>query len=67
VLKTDKFRIVQGANGTYTTEKFEGYAAMGEERWRDLRLGEADATSRLFRDWIFAHAGECPLLKGSDL
>ena len=66
VIRTDKFRIVQGASGTYSVEKFEGYAAMGEERWRDLKFGEADAMSRLMRDWIFAHAACCPLLKESD-
>lgn len=66
VIRTEKFRIVQGANGDYSVEKYEGYDAMGGERWRDLKFGEADATSRLLRDWIFSHARVCPVLKGSD-
>ncbi len=66
VFKTDRFRVVHGASGNYTVERFEGYAAMGEERWRDLKFGEADQTSRLLRDWIFEHAAKCPVLQGDD-
>lgn len=61
LLQTDKFRVVEGADGNKTAEKFEGYDAMGGERWRDLKVGEADNVSRLFRDWIFAHVVRCPL------
>jgi hypothetical protein len=64
VIETEKFRIVRGANGNYTVEKYEGYDAMGAPRWRDLKFGEADQTSRLLRDWIFAHAAKCPLCQG---
>jgi hypothetical protein len=64
VIRTDKFRVVQDTGGNYAIEKYEGRAAMGEERWRDLKFGEADQTSRLLRDWIFAHARVCPLCQG---
>jgi hypothetical protein len=63
IIRTNRFRIVEGANGNKTVEKFEGYDAMGGERWRDLKFGEADNTSRMFRDWIFEHAQTCPELK----
>ena len=66
VVLADKFRIVQGASGNYTVEKNEGYDAMGGERWRDLKFGEADATSRLLRDWIFDHCRTCPALQGDE-
>jgi hypothetical protein len=66
LVQADKFRVVEAANGDKTVERFEGYAAMGEERWRDLKFGEADATSRLLRDWIFAHAAKCPLCQESE-
>lgn len=66
LLQTDKFRVVEGANGNKAVERFEGLDAMGGERWRDLKFGEADATSRLLRDWIFSHCATCPELKGSD-
>lgn len=64
LIKTDKFRIVEGANGNKCIERFDGYDAMGGERWRDLKFGEADATSRLLRDWIFEHVARCDALKG---
>jgi hypothetical protein len=63
VFQTDKFRVVEGANGNKTVEKFDGYDAMGGDRWRDLKFGEADAVSRLLRDWIFDHCRTCPALK----
>lgn len=63
VVLTDKFRVVEGANGNKTLERFEGLDAMGGERWRDLRIGEADNVTRLLRDWLFEHAAKCPLLK----
>lgn len=63
VLLADRFRIVELANGDKTLERLDGTDAMGGERWRELKFGEADATSRLLRDWIFGHLGTCPLLK----
>ena len=66
LLVTDKFRIVEGANGNKYVEKFEGYDAMGGERWRDLKFGEASDVARMLRDWIFTHAGQCPLMKETD-
>lgn len=63
VLQTEKFRIVETGDGTKTAERFEGRDAMGDPRWRELRIGEADNISRLFRDWIFAHCATCPALK----
>jgi hypothetical protein len=67
LILTPKFRVVELEDGNKTVEKFEGYDAMGGPRWRDLKFGEADAVSRLLRDWIFEHAAKCPvLLEGSD-
>lgn len=63
VLLADRFRIVELANGDKTLERLDGTDAMGGERWRELKFGEADATSRLLRDWIFGHLGKCPLVK----
>jgi hypothetical protein len=63
LLETDKFRVVEDDNGNKSVERFDGVAAMGEPRWRDLKFGEADATSRLLRDWIFLHCAVCSDLK----
>lgn len=63
VLLAERFRIVELANGDKTLERLDGTDAMGGERWRELKFGEADATSRLLRDWIFGHLSKCPLLK----
>jgi hypothetical protein len=62
VIRTDKFRVVQDTGGNYAIEKYEGRAAMGEERWRDLKFGEADQTSRLLRDWIFCTRARLPVV-----
>lgn len=64
LVRTDKFRIVEQPNGNKVIERFEGNDAMGGERWRDLKFGEADQTSRLLRDFLFEHAAKCPLLRG---
>ena len=64
LVQTEKFRIVEAANGNKTVERYEGQDAMGGARWRDLKFGEADQTSRLLRDWIFSHTAICPLCKG---
>lgn len=61
VIQTEKFRVVELPNGDKTVERFEGTDAMGGDRWRDLKFGEADATSRLLRDWVFQHTAKCPL------
>jgi hypothetical protein len=60
LLQTDRLRIVETANGHKVVEKHDGEDAMGVPRWRDLKIGEADNTSRLLRDWIFGHLGRHP-------
>ena len=66
LIQTAKFRIVELPNGDKTVERFEGTDAMGGPRWRDLKFGEADMTSRLLRDWIFEHLSQCAGLKERD-
>jgi hypothetical protein len=56
LVQAEKFRIVTLPNGTHVVEKHEGCDALGVERWRDLRFGEADSVSRMLREWIIAHA-----------
>ena len=58
-LVTPQIRIVELPNGTKVLEKFDGEDAMGDPRWRELRIGEADNVSRLLRDWIFEHLAVC--------
>ena len=60
ILATDgKFRIVRAEDGekvTYTLERHDGYDALGVERWKELRVGEADNLTRQLRDYIIAQA-----------
>lgn len=63
IVQTPKFRIVEAADGTKLTERFDGIDAMGGERWGPLKVAEADSVGRWFRDWIFEHAGKCPAMK----
>lgn len=61
IIATDEsmFRIVRIVNGervTYVLEKADGCDALGVERWRELRVGEADNVTRHLRDWIIRQA-----------
>ena len=54
-----KFRIVRveaGERVSYTLEKHDGHDALGVERWKELRVGEADNLTRSLRDYIIATA-----------
>lgn len=55
----DKWRIVrieEGEKVTYTLERHDGHDALGVERWKELRVGEADNLTRQLRDYIIAQA-----------
>jgi hypothetical protein len=67
LLDTGKFRVVELANGNKVIEKADGADALGVERWRDLKLGEADRVAVLLRDWIFAHVVKCDLCQQKEI
>jgi hypothetical protein len=60
ILASDgKWRIVRAEAGekvTYTLERHDGCDALGVERWKELRVGEADNLTRQLRDYIIATA-----------
>ncbi len=58
VASTEKFRIVRAANGNYVTEIYDECDALGVERWREARLGDAkvNTIALMFRDYIIAQA-----------
>lgn len=60
VLASDgKWRIVRVEDGekvTYTLERHDGFDALGCERWKELRVGDADNLTRQLRDYIIAQA-----------
>lgn len=60
LLLTDRFRIVELANGNKVLERHEGEDALGVPRWRELKIGEADSVSKLLRDWIYQHLAQHP-------
>lgn len=54
-----KFRIVRLEDGervTHTLERHDGFDALGCERWKELRVGDADNLTRSLRDYIIATA-----------
>ena len=54
-----KWRIVRVEDGekvTYTLERHDGTDALGVERWKELRVGDADNLTRQLRDYIIAQA-----------
>ena len=54
-----KWRIVRLEDGervTHVLEKQDGVDALGVERWKELRVGEADGLTRQLRDWIIVMA-----------
>jgi hypothetical protein len=60
ILASDgKWRIVRVEDGERVTnilEKHDGFDALGCERWKELRVGEADNITRQLRDWIITMA-----------
>jgi len=60
ILASDgKWRIVRIEDGDkvgHVLEKQDGYDALGVERWKELRVGEADGLTRQLRDYIIAQA-----------
>lgn len=61
ILETPKFRVIKAVEGekvTYVFEKADGFDALGVQRWRELKFGEAEATSRMFRDYIIEQVRE---------
>jgi len=60
ILASDgKWRIVRQEDGeriTHVLEKQDGCDALGVERWKELRVGEADNLTRQLRDWIIVMA-----------
>ena len=59
LLSTPKFRVVRAVEGNrvaYVFEKADGCDALGVERWRDLKFGEADSVARMLRDYIIEQA-----------
>lgn len=61
LLDAKRFRVVrtvEGSKVTYVFEKNDGCDALGVERWRDLKFGEADAVSKMLRDWIIEHVAK---------
>lgn len=60
LLQTERFRVVELDNGNKVVEKSDGADALGVERWRELKFGEAESTARMLRDWIFDHLRLCP-------
>lgn len=47
-----RFRVVRTDNATYIFEKADGADALGVERWRELKFGEAHDVAKLLRDYI---------------
>lgn len=64
ILQTERWRIVEWANGNKFLERRDGEDAMGVERWGKLEIADADNKARWLRDWIFEHVGKCPVLQG---
>ena len=66
VLEHAKFRIVEIHDGTKVMEKPDGADALGVERWKEIRFGDAEYTARMLRDWIYEHLGRCPTQERND-
>jgi hypothetical protein len=58
VAGNEKFRIVRAVSGNYVTEIYDECDALGVERWREAKLGEAKANTitLMFRDYIISQA-----------
>jgi hypothetical protein len=59
-----KWRIVEDDGGNKWLERFDGYDAMGDENWGQMKVSDADTVGRWMRDWIFEHLSKnCDVMK----
>lgn len=61
-----RFRIVRiedGESVKNVLEKADGCDALGVERWREVDVGRSETITRYLRDWVIAHALQCPQMK----
>ena len=60
LLLTPRFRIVEVGDGNKVMERPDGCDALGVERWRECKFGDAETNARMVRDWIFQHLAAHP-------